>query len=71
MSENYDRSPLIYDPLYYHNVSKSSFKIYEVVSLFSETLDQLNETKLKYDKFDSSLNTTNIIYDLLLLSKKK
>ncbi len=70
MNENFDKSPVILDPLSYLNASKSSFKIDEVKDLFSETLDYLNQIKLKYDKIDMSATSTNIIYDLLLSNKK-
>ena len=70
MNESFDKSPVILDPLSYLNASKSSFKIDEVKDLFSESLDYLNQIKLKYDKIDISASSTNIIYDLLLSNKK-
>lgn len=59
----YETSPIILDPLSYHNAGKSSFRIDEVKDTLSSALNYLNFSKIKYDKVDSDSNR-NIIYDL-------
>jgi hypothetical protein len=65
MSEIYESSPVIIDPIFGHNASKSSFKIDEVRESLGRASNFLNEYKINYDKNASDINK-NIIYDLLL-----
>jgi hypothetical protein len=69
-NQYYEKCPIILDPLNFHNVSKSSFRIEEVRECFSKSYDYLIEIKYKYDRKDSD-NNRNIIFDLLISSKKE
>jgi hypothetical protein len=64
-TQYYEKCPVILDPLNYHNVSKSSFRIDEVKECFLKAYEYLIQIKYKYDRKDSD-NNRNIIYDLIL-----
>ena len=61
----YDNVPLVIDPVTMLNVSRSAFNYDEVVEMFSQSVEILNELKNKYDNTYNEVKDVNFIEELM------
>jgi hypothetical protein len=62
--EDLDVIPTVLDPITYKNAAKSSYKIWDIRTMFLSYHDKLNEFKLLFEK-KLTKNDMNIVYSLL------